>query len=137
MATAPQLESSWAIGPSGSKLQEPDHLQFDAGPLTAQLVSWPGKPEQVLFGALHDPMLRVRKPIPARIRQYESEMVAVWDAVDEFGQGESISAALDDLGHTISELYHSLNRDQQRLGSDMSRIWSVLKEYIEETSKPR
>lgn len=88
------------------------------------------RPAQVLLGTLYDFSFRVVKPIPVRLETNDAFVVASWQDVDEFGTGTSMSSACEELGHTLVELYRSLEADEARLGPDLRRVWAVLKEYL-------
>jgi len=90
------------------------------------------RPEkQICLGVLRDPEYRLRKPIPLSVSVEESEVVLAWSEIDEFGRGETTSAALDDFGETLRELYSKLHAPEVRLGADLQRVKQVLDEYIE------
>src|SRR2546422_3761164 len=138
MAPSVALDVSQSLTPSGAKTEVPQVNQLVAEVLPAttahvsvEFVQWAGKADRILFGNIRDPRLRVREPIPVHMREEGGNKLAVWDEVNEFGQGRSTSEALDDLAHTIAELYHSLDADQSRLGPDLQAVWKTLKQYVE------
>lgn len=88
------------------------------------------RPAQVLLGTLNDYGFRVTQAIPVNLETREDSIVASWLEIEEFGTGSSMSSAFLDLGHTLAELYRSLEADQAKLGPDLSRVWNVLKEYL-------
>jgi hypothetical protein len=61
----------------------------------------------------------------------ESAVVVSWAEIDEFGTGETLSAALDDFAHTLRELYHHLSADDVKPGADLLRVRDVMAEYVE------
>lgn len=87
--------------------------------------------ERILFGALPDPRVRIRKPIPIEIANFEGTYTASSAELEEFGYGHTRSQALDDLGRTLSELYFSLADQRQRLSEHLTGIQAKLSEYIE------
>lgn len=89
-----------------------------------------GRPRHVLLGTINDCRFRVVKPIPVDLDTRGATVIASWKLVDEFGTGKYSSLAFDDLGHTIAELYKSLEADQRRLGPDLSKVWAVLQEHV-------
>jgi hypothetical protein len=89
-----------------------------------------GRPKHILLGTINHGDFRVVKPIFVHLDVRGNTVIASWRRVDEFGTGKSSSLACDDLGHTIAELYVSLEADQPRLGPDLAKVWSVLKEHI-------
>jgi hypothetical protein len=89
-----------------------------------------GRPKHILLGTINRCEFRVVKPIPVRVEARGRTVIASWRQVDEFGTGKSTSLACDDLGHTIAELYVSLEREEARLGPDLAKVWGVLKQYV-------
>ncbi len=90
------------------------------------------RPTAVKFGALHDPCLRLLKPITLDISEGDdSEVVLSWLEIDEFGCGATTSDALVDFGQSLRELYHELHVDGVQLGPDLRRVKGVLDTYIE------
>jgi hypothetical protein len=83
-----------------------------------------------LLGTINHCDFRVIKPIPVHLDVRGGTVIASWRQIDEFGTGTSSSRACDDLGHTIAELYLSLEADQPRLGLDLAKVWGLLKEYV-------
>ena len=92
------------------------------------------RPESVLFGALADPALRLRKAIPLEVSGEESVVVS-WEEADEFGCGATLGAALDDFGSALAELYHRLYDETVQLGPDLENVKRVLDGYIEPRTK--
>jgi hypothetical protein len=77
----------------------------------------------------------LRKAIPLDASVEESEVVLTWPEVDEFGHGETTSAALDDFGEALRELYAKLHAPEVQLGADLRRVKQVLDDYIEPRTK--
>jgi hypothetical protein len=88
------------------------------------------RPKQILLGTINHCDFRVIKPIPVRVDVRGETVIASWREIDEFGTGKSTSVACDDLGHTIAELYNSLQAGESRLGPDLARVWGVLRRYV-------
>ncbi len=89
------------------------------------------RPERELsFGALQDPGLRLIKPIPLEVSVEGDDVILTWAAVDEFGCGDNTSAAADDFGQSIRELYHHLHTEDVQLGNDLLRVRGILDQYI-------
>ncbi len=89
------------------------------------------RPERVLFGALKDPRLQVIKAVPLDVTLEESNVVVNWADVNEFGTGETLSAAIDDFGAALGELYHQLMAPEVKLGEGLQRIKGVLQQFIQ------
>jgi hypothetical protein len=118
--------------PEQSGIQATLHVAVPVGPLQA-LPS--ARPERLLFGALDDPELRLKRAIPLSLSVEESEIVVMWAEVDEFGHGSTMGEALDDLGHTLRELYRSLYAREAQLGPDLQSVKQILGKYIEPRAK--
>ncbi len=88
-------------------------------------------PEDILFGAVLDRRLRVKKPIPVTISKDESGVVVSSSELEDFGCGANISEALDDFAKTLAELYFSLKENADRLGDDLKQQFTRLRDFIE------
>jgi hypothetical protein len=93
------------------------------------------RPDSVLFGALVNPKLRLRKAIPLEVSVEEGQVVLSWNETGEFACGSSMSEALDDFSKTLSELYTELNSPDVLLGTDLQRVRHILDDYIEPRHK--
>ena len=87
------------------------------------------RPSRVLFAGLRDPRLRMVQAIPLDVNVEDSNVVVYWQAIDEFGVGETLSGALDDFASTLRELYHRL-MEVDELGPDIAEVKRVLGEYV-------
>jgi hypothetical protein len=87
------------------------------------------RPDRVLFGAFNDPMFRLQKAIPLDVTVEEGHVVVNWAAVDEFGSGATLSAAIDDFAYALRALYRYLNSVKE-LGPDLANVKHVLGEHI-------
>ena len=90
----------------------------------------PALPEEVLLGSLRDGRLRVQTPIVVKCSKENEHFVAEAVEFDEFGFGKSLSEALKDLQGAIVELYFALEREADRLGPDLQRVWEKLQGKI-------
>ena len=88
------------------------------------------RPGHVLFGGMAHPRLRLLRPIPAALAYRKDGVVARFKATGDFGVGSSLSAALDDLGKTIAELFLGLSERQGSLGPELERIHRQLSRYV-------
>ena len=87
-------------------------------------------PETFALGALHDGRLRVVEPILTKHTIEAKSHVIEALELNEFGFGDTPSEALRDLQDAISELYHSLEAEQERLGSDLLSVWEILNRKV-------
>ncbi|MGA3325136.1 MAG: hypothetical protein ABSF45_11735 [Terriglobia bacterium] len=90
-----------------------------------------GRPTSLLFGALRDPHLKLRKPIPLKIEESEGLVSAIFEDIQEFGCGKNMSDALSDFSSTVAELYVRLSQENAPLGVDLLRVKTILSDYIE------
>lgn len=104
-----------------SGLMPPDYAAMD----------WPpAVPHEVLLGSVRDGRLRVQSPIRVKLTQEGQNIIAKAVEFNEFGFGENPSEALVDLQHAIAELYFTLDKEYDRLGSDLQRVWAKLQKKI-------
>ena len=89
-----------------------------------------GRPSRVQFAALRDPRLRMKQAIPLDVTVEEGHVVVNWAAIDEFGSGDNLSAAIDDFAYALRALYRYL-AGVEELGPDLANIKLVLGQYIE------
>jgi hypothetical protein len=61
----------------------------------------------------------------------DGSVILTWSEIDEFGSGCSTTAAMEDFGQSLRELYHHLNAKDVTLGADLERVKRVLDSYIE------
>jgi len=90
----------------------------------------PAVPSEALLGSLRDGRLKVRSPIKVRFATEGKHIIAEALELSEFGFGENISEAIADLQRTIAELYLTLEKEQDSLGTDLQGVWSILQEKI-------
>lgn len=89
------------------------------------------RPKSVLFAALANPKLRLRKAIPLDVSVLEGHVVLSWSETNEFAYGANTGEALDDFSKTVSALYFELNDPNVRLGENLDKVRRMLNEYIE------
>lgn len=95
----------------------------------------PAPPAELLLGSLRDGRLRVQLPIKVKVTTEGKHIIAEAVEFDEYGFGTNFSEALIDLQHAITELYFTLDEEQDRLGSDIQSIWGKLSERIHRVQK--
>ncbi len=94
----------------------------------------PALPETMLLGALRDPRLRLIKPLTITFERENDDIVACCEELEEFGFGKHLTEAIEDLQAAIAELYFTLKQENNRLGSNLKRIWGSLRQKIKEVS---
>jgi len=94
----------------------------------------PALPETMLLGALRDPRLRLLAPLTISLERENDDIVAYCEELEEFGFGTHLTEAIEDLQVTIAELYFTLKEENDRLSSNLIRIWDSLRQKIKEVS---
>lgn len=94
----------------------------------------PALPATMLLGALRDPRLRLIAPLTIAFEREDSNIVAYCEELEEFGFGTHLTEAIADLQAAIAELYFTLKEENNRLGSDLKRLWGSLHQKIKEVS---
>lgn len=87
-------------------------------------------PDRLWFGGPVHPGLRLRRPVPLDVRREEGTVIVSSDDLEEFGSGQTLGEAVIDFSKGLAELYFSLEREHDRLGSDLSRLCTTLHEYV-------
>src|SRR5262249_30873382 len=95
----------------------------------------PQADNKILLGLVRDPHIRVIQPIPVEIQHDGKTVIASWKEPDEYGYGRDRSEALEDFGRSVSQLFTTLSRDEQILGSEMQRVLDVLRRYLQFRSR--
>ncbi len=88
-------------------------------------------PCKILFGAMPHPRLRFKQPLEVGLFAEQGSVVACAETVDEFGHGDSMGEALDDLGKTLAELFLTLEEESKRLGHDLQECFAKLTTFLE------
>jgi len=91
-------------------------------------------PSTMLLGALRDPRLRLIAPLTITFERENDDIVAYCEELEEFGFGTHLTEAIVDLQLAIAELYFTLKEENNRLGSDLRRLWDSLCQKIKEVS---
>ena len=87
-------------------------------------------PEEFLLGRLLDARLRVAQPLAVKVTRENRHVIVEATEINEFGFGANLSEALSDLQATVGELYFALERDADRLGPYLERVWLTLRDKI-------
>jgi hypothetical protein len=88
-------------------------------------------PSKILFGAIQDRRLCLKKPIPVELSESLGVITAHCGDLDEFGQGSVVSEALEDFGKTICEMFFALQDREHQLSLDLITLQKRLAEYIQ------
>jgi hypothetical protein len=86
--------------------------------------------KEILLGTLRDGRLKIFMPIKVKFTYENEQAIAEAEDINEFGFGKNQSEALADLQRAISELYFTLEKEQDKLGVDLQKVWDVLQKKI-------
>ena len=87
-------------------------------------------PERFKLGSLRDGRLRVVEPIGVVQMSEGRKFIVETPELNEFGFGDGFSEAIADLQAAIAELYFTLETEQERLGPELARVWSILSRKV-------
>jgi hypothetical protein len=87
-------------------------------------------PRTIQLGSMPHKRFRVLKPISVELSRAGEFMIASVAEFEEFGQGENSSEAIDDLTHSIEELFLSLEEEEARLGPDLRALLARLRAHL-------
>ena len=88
-------------------------------------------PKTFTLGSLRDGRLRVSDPIEVTQMVVEGgKYVIEATGLNEFGFGNNLSEAIQDLQAAIAELYLTLEAEQGRLGPDLVAVWGVISQKV-------
>ncbi len=87
-------------------------------------------PNEFTINFLPDNRLRVISPISVKTMVEDFQIIAEATDFNEFGFGKNLSEALADLQRAIVELYFTLEKEHERLSSDLENVWKALQEKI-------
>jgi hypothetical protein len=88
------------------------------------------RPKRIRLGVIHSPLLQLRKPIAVEISRKKDSVIATASEFNEFGCGETMSDAIDDLAKGVAELYFRLEIDAPRLGKDLRALRTKLSKFV-------
>lgn len=103
-------------------------------PTVLTKIKGPALPETMLLGALRDPHLHLIVPLTITFERENNDIVAYCEELEEFGFGTHLTEAIEDLQAAIAELYFTLKEENDRLGSDLARVWDSLHQKTKEVS---
>jgi len=92
----------------------------------------PALPKTMLLGALRDARLRLLEPLTITFEHEDNNIVAYCEELEEFGFGTHLTEAIADLQAAIGELYFTLKEENDRLASNLRRLWDNLCQKIKE-----
>jgi hypothetical protein len=118
--------------PPAAPLEDRAEIQYPIDTILGCMFDTPrvDVPRKMLLGSLRDGRLRVVSPLHVKLTYEGKHTIAEAVDINEFGFGENVSEAIVDLQRTIAELFFTLEKEQDRLGTDLQRIWSILQEKI-------
>ena len=131
------LEEQPLVSPSGTQLAPTkEELKTFRASLDSKdipvrkIVRSKRPPDNLLFGIIREPSLRLFKAIPLSIERKRKSVIARWIEIDEFGYGRNLSEAAEDFAKTVTELYLTLMDKQEHLSEDLKQVWTTLNQHI-------
>jgi len=88
-------------------------------------------PKDVMVGTLPDDRLQLKKSLTVKIEKEGDKYIASCNDFYEFGYGDYLFNAVDDLRMAVVELYWRLNEEKNNLGKDLAKLWENLQQFIE------
>ncbi|ODS32108.1 MAG: hypothetical protein SCARUB_02758 [Candidatus Scalindua rubra] len=83
-------------------------------------------PYHLEIRSLHDNRLEIYSPISLLVEEDEVQVVAYAPDLEIYGFGHDLVEVLEDLRKSIVDMYYDLDRDKDRLGVDLKKIWYYL-----------
>ena len=93
-------------------------------------------PAEFNLERLDDKRLSVVEPLAVRSTTEAGQVVLEVPEINEFGYGDTYSAALADLQAAIAELYFTLDADKERLGADLQAVYATLVRKLRRADAP-
>ena len=87
-------------------------------------------PYHLEIRSLHNDRLEIDSPISVLVEEGEEQIIAYAPDLEIYGCGYDLGEALDDLRRSIVEMYYDLNKDKDKLGADLKKIWDYLYSII-------
>jgi hypothetical protein len=109
------------IAASGAQLPQP----LAVGKLNPE----PTKNE-ILYGFSLHPSLRTVRPFCVTFEQSQGGIAALVHDLNEYGFGATRPEALEDLRHTLAELYFTLEAESGRLSADLASLWMHFSSHV-------
>ncbi len=124
----PLIEAEVRISHSGIVDPPAPYFSLSVGS-PAQLLQWP---IEIQFGGLLHERLCFIKPLIVKLYKDQNVFVAECIEIDQFGSGENMGEALDDLGRTLSEMYFYLSGSEKSgtLGDSLIQQFGALKTFV-------
>jgi len=80
----------------------------------------------ILLYSLRHPHLKLVEPLSVALEYDEGQVIACAPDLDLFGYGDTENEALDDLRHTVADLYYALKEERASLGPMPAQVWDYL-----------
>jgi len=88
-------------------------------------------PVRIHIGSLPDDRLRLIRPLLVEVTKDEAGFIAECESLNEFGYGDNLFDAIDDLRETVCELFWELNSDEEKLAPGLAELSRLIKEMME------
>lgn len=83
-------------------------------------------PYHLEIRSLHDDRLEILSPISVLIEEEDEQVIAYAPDLEIYGCGYDLGESLEDLRGSIVEMYYDLEKEKDKLGVDLKKIWDYL-----------
>ncbi|MEW6417553.1 MAG: hypothetical protein AB1480_05450 [Nitrospirota bacterium] len=83
-------------------------------------------PYHLEIRSLHNDRLEIDSPVSVLVEEEEEQIIAYAPDLEIYGCGYDLAEALDDLRGSIVDMYYDLDKDKDKLGVDLKKVWDYL-----------
>ena len=83
-----------------------------------------------------DSLLRIVEPIAVTWTVEDDTTIANAPEINEYGYGDTVAEAIEDLQATIAELYLHLDENHDKLGPDLQKVYKTLTRKLNRIDAP-
>lgn len=83
-------------------------------------------PYHLEIRSLHDDRLEIVSPISVLVEEEDDQVIAYAPDIEIYGCGYDLGESLGDLRRSIVEMYYDLDKEKDKLGIDLKKIWDYL-----------
>lgn len=96
------------------------------GEIVAKRIPYRVIPYHLEIRSLHDDCLETDSPISVLVEEEEEQITVYAPDLEIYGCGYDLGEALEDLRGSIVDMYYDLDKDKDKLGVDLKKIWDYL-----------
>lgn len=113
----------WGTAPKTIRIQGDPLIESPTETLAPAFASFPPR---FLLSHLRDGRIRVKEPIAVTWTLEDGTYIVEASDFNEYGEGDTIAQAIEDLQASIAELYFELDEHKDRLGADLQQVFESL-----------